>query len=227
MATHIFGTRTRGQAMRFVGEFEDKVYQVLVRERLPPGWAAWHSDSTDYEQAKGKLIITRDEWSIRHDRKPAKSDPDSYQDPCPILRELAVARELARLEAESPYGLCRVCGKVVAAGLYQGLYRDSDGRRRPYRGYVDEQCADQMAEDTGHRGRWSTPAPKKRGGEAVTACPKCGAALTRGTLEYWRGPIPKQLKVTIRWLRTLTCSACHRKFFPLLNMPEAVSSEPG
>lgn len=60
----------------------------------------------------------------------------------------------------SRFGRCRRCWNIPADGLWQGRFPIINGstgaleRTSPYKGYICEQCAQQLEEDSGIKGHW-------------------------------------------------------------------------
>lgn len=77
----------------------------------------------------------------------------------------------------SDHGACRICDWVPADGLWQGKRVDWNRTSgvtgaalvRPYRGYVCEQCAANMEEESGEAGQWidTMPPRKKKEGKSM------------------------------------------------------------
>lgn len=69
----------------------------------------------------------------------------------------------------SEYGRCRRCQYIPADGLWQGRFpiihsrTGSLERTSPYKGYICEQCAQQLEWETGIRGKWVAAAVSKKG----------------------------------------------------------------
>lgn len=132
MGKHLLAIRVDQRMYRdsLTFQLDDAAFHALVGKRaLPPHIYAYHySSNRQWEQ-----VLKLPEYTS------------------PTYRSVLTEVEIAF----SAHGACRRCDRIPADGLWQGkLYREDLHRLFPYKGYICEQCAQQMEEETGEKGIW-------------------------------------------------------------------------
>jgi len=139
---HILAVSVEGVRYRDTEELSDnELEEILGKNYLPSQYVAFHWNCDEQWKEVLKLPI------FRHRGEPT------------------LAMQL-RIDL-SPYGECRKCRQQPADGLYKGRYpiiNENTGslvRTSLYRSYICEQCADNIAEESGVKGTWITPRARK------------------------------------------------------------------
>lgn len=133
---HLCALREEGKTFRdeaHLGFRDEEMERILNGKPCPPGFVIYHySNPLQWaEVLKLPVYYRGDQMNVRTQIEVLNSD----------------------------HGICRRCRMQPADGLFQGRYpimNDFGGliRTSPYKGYVCEQCAQGLEEETETRGRW-------------------------------------------------------------------------